>query len=77
MRRACLVVLTAVILVLTAAQEATPPFYALLPPDYPGPLIRVCHTEYGICLIPFTTQPGAPCECVTAGGTWVPGVTVH
>ena len=77
MRRACLVALMAVILGLTAAQEATPPFYALLPPDYPGPLIRVCHTEYGICLIPFTTQPGAPCECVTAGGTWVPGVTVH
>ncbi|TMQ18883.1 MAG: hypothetical protein E6K82_19615 [Candidatus Rokuibacteriota bacterium] len=76
MRHGYLAALVAVVLALTAA-ETTPPFYALLPSDYAGPLIRVCHTEYGICLIPFTIQPGAPCECVTAGGTWVPGVTVH
>lgn len=56
---------------------ATPPFYALLPFDYPGPLIRVCHTEDGICLIPSTIEPGAPCECVAAAGTRVPGVTFH
>ncbi len=37
-----------------AADVAASPFYELLPFDYPGPLIRVCRTEYGICLIPFT-----------------------
>lgn len=72
-----LAALVAVVLSVASVATATPPLYALLPPDYPGPLIRVCHTDYGICLIPFTIQPGAPCECVTAGGTWVPGVTVH
>ncbi len=78
MRHGHLAALMAVILGVTSAGvAATPPFYELLPSDYPGPLIRVCHTEYGICLIPFTIQPGAPCECVTAGGAWVPGVTVH
>jgi hypothetical protein len=46
-------------------------------PPYPGALIRVCHTDYGICLIPFTVQPEAPCQCVTAAGVWVPGLTVH
>ena len=77
MRYGCLAALVAVVLSVASAAMATPPFYALLPSDYPGPLIRVCHTEYGICLIPVTIQPGAPCECVTAGGTWVSGVTVH
>ena len=77
MRHGLLVALVAVVLGVASAQMSTPPFYALLPSDYQGPLIRVCHTEYGICPIPFTIQPGAPCECVTAGGTWVPGVTVH
>ena len=72
-----LVGLLTIALAAASAGAVTPPFYALLPSDYPGPLIRVCHTEYGICLIPFTIQPGAPCECVTAGGTWVPGVTVQ
>jgi len=77
MRHGYLVGLMAIVLGVTPVQMTTPPFYALLPSDYPGPLIRVCHTEYGICLIPVTIQPGAPCECVTAGGTWVSGVTVH
>jgi hypothetical protein len=77
MRQGYLTALVAVVLSLATAGGATPPLYALLPSDYPGPLIRVCHTAYGICLIPFTIQPGAPCECVTAGGTWVSGVTVH
>jgi hypothetical protein len=77
MRHALLVAVMAVILTLTSAEVATPPLYELLPSDYRGPLIRVCHTEYGICLIPFTTQPGAPCECVTVAGIWVSGVTVH
>ena len=72
MTRRCLVALIAMLLAV-----ATPPFYTLLPFDYPGPLIRVCRTEYGICLIPFTIEPGAPCECVTAGGVWVPGVSIH
>jgi len=74
---ALMVTLVAVGLGVASAATVTPQLYALLPSDYPGPLIRVCSTEYGICLIPFTIQPGAPCECVTAGGTWLPGVTVH
>ena len=77
MKHAYLTALMTVILTVTTAGVATPPFYALLPFDYPGPLIRVCRTGYGICLIPFTIQPGAPCECVTAGGTWVSGVSIH
>ena len=77
MRHGFLVTLTVIGLSMASAEMSTPPLYALLPSDYPGPLIRVCHTDYGICAIPFTIQPGAPCECVTAGGTWVPGVTVH
>jgi hypothetical protein len=35
-----------------------PQLYALLPSDYPCPLIRICSTEQGICLIPFTVAPG-------------------
>jgi len=77
MRHGSLVALIAVVLGVASSQMSTPPFYVLLPSDYPGALIRVCHTSYGICAFPFTIQPGAPCECVTAGGTWVPGVTVH
>jgi hypothetical protein len=81
MRSAYVVVLAAFILgvisAALAAEAAAPPFYKLLPFDYPGPLIRVCRTEYGICLIPFTIVPGAPCECVTADGIWVHGVSIH
>jgi len=81
MRSAYVVVLAAFILgvisAALAAEVAAPPFYKLLPFDYPGPLIRVCRTEYGICLIPFTIVPGAPCECVTADGIWVHGVSIH
>ena len=58
-------------------EVSTPPFFALLPFDYPGPLIRVCRTDYGICLIPYTIQPGTPCQCRAAGGTWLPGVSIH
>ncbi len=59
------------------ADETAPPQYELLPFDYPGPPIRVCRTKYGICLIPFTVVPGAPCECTTAGGEWVSAVSIH
>jgi hypothetical protein len=76
-RHGCLAALMTIILGATSSEVAPPPFYTLLPFDHRGPLIRVCHTEYGICAIPFTIQPGAPCECVTTSGTWVPGVTVH
>ena len=81
MRRPCLVAVMVAILgvaaVVTAAEMSTPPFFALLPFDYPGSLIRVCRTDYGICLIPYTIQPGTPCECQAAGGTWLPGVSIH
>jgi hypothetical protein len=77
MRHGLMAGLLTIVLAATSTDVAAPPFYALLPPDYPGPLIRVCHTQYGICLIPFTIQPGMPCQCVAADGTWVPGLTVH
>ena len=54
-----------------------PQLYALLPSDYPCPLIRVCSTEQGICLIPFTVAPGTPCHCQAADGAWVPGLCVR
>jgi hypothetical protein len=57
------------------AQEfPSPPLYQLLPHDYPYPLIRICYTYVGICLIPFTIQPGTPCECVASNGARVSGV---
>lgn len=60
MRHAFLVGLLATILAAGSSGVEAPPLYELLPPYYPGPLIRVCHTDYGICRIPFTIQPGAP-----------------
>ena len=54
-----------------------PQLYELLPHDYPCPLIRVCSTDYGICLIPFTIMPGTPCYCQAADGTWVSGLCVR
>jgi hypothetical protein len=54
-----------------------PQFYRLLPRNYPCPLIRVCSTDYGICLIPYPVKPGTPCQCQAASGVWVPGVCVH
>jgi hypothetical protein len=61
------------------AQETppAPPFYQLLPLDYPYPLIRVCSTQWGVCAIPVTVVPGTPCSCLTASGVWVPGVCVR
>ena len=49
----------------------------VLPHDYPCPLIRICHTDYGICLIPYTIAPGTPCQCQAANVTWVPGLCVR
>jgi hypothetical protein len=54
-----------------------PQLYALLPHDYPCPLIRICYTDHGICLLPFTIAPGTPCQCMAANGAWVPGVCVR
>jgi hypothetical protein len=62
----------------TGQQECPEPqLYALLPHDYPCPLIRICSTEAGICLIPFTVAPGTPCQCQAADRTWVQGVCVR
>lgn len=54
-----------------------PQLYVLLPHDYPCPLIRICSTDYGICLIPFTVAPGTPCQCQAWNGAWMSGVCVH
>jgi hypothetical protein len=54
-----------------------PQLYELLPHDYQCPLIRICSTDYGICLIPYTIAPGTPCQCMAANGTWVPGLCVR
>ena len=57
------------------AQEfPAPPFYQLLPHHYPYPLIRTCYTYAGICVIPFTIQPGTPCYCEASNGVRVSGV---
>jgi hypothetical protein len=61
----------------TGQQATAPLFYRLLPRDYPYPLIRVCATAWGICAIPATVPPGAPCQCLAANGAWVPGVCTH
>lgn len=58
-------------------QCPTPPFYALLPLNYPCSLIRVCSTQWGICAIRYTVQPGTPCYCQAANGAWLPGVCVR
>lgn len=61
----------------SAQQAPAPPFYQLLPADYPYGLIRVCSTQWGICAIPGHIAPGTPCHCRAANGQWVPGVCVH
>jgi hypothetical protein len=60
-----------------AQQLPEPPFYALLPHDYPYPLIRVCSTPQGICAVPVSIVPGQPCHCQRPDGIWVQGVCVH
>ena len=60
-----------------AQQLPEPPFYALLPRDYPYPLIRVCSTPQGICAVPVSIVPGQPCQCRRPDGIWVQGVCVH
>lgn len=77
-RLAVAVALIAMLSVPAVAQrfrEAT--LYELLPPDWPYPLIRVCSTDEGICLIPFTVPPGRPCRCQRADGVWIPGVCIR
>jgi hypothetical protein len=68
-------------LLATPAQSQTqcpePVLYELLPRDYPCPLIRICSTDYGICLIPYTIAPGTPCQCQASNGTWVFGLCVR
>ena len=61
----------------TGQQCPAPPYYALLPLNYEGTLIRTCATQWGICAIPFSVAPGTPCHCRAANGTWVPGVCVR
>lgn len=53
------------------------PLYQLLPADWPYPLIRVCSTDEGICLIPFTVPPGRPCSCQRSDESWVDGVCIR
>lgn len=57
--------------------ETPPAFYQLLPPSYPCLLVRTCATDYGVCAIPVNIQPGTPCACRAANGTWIPGVCVR
>jgi hypothetical protein len=57
--------------------ETPPAYYQLLPKNYPCLLIRTCATDYGVCAIPVTVQPGTPCSCRAANGQWFPGVCVR
>ena len=81
--RAIVLALAVVALALTevtlggAQQIPVPPFYALLPANYPYALIRVCSTPEGICAVPHTVLPGQPCQCVRSDGVWVQGVCTH
>jgi hypothetical protein len=74
---AVLVFILAIISGGLGAETQNPPLYELLPFNYPYPLIRVCRTDYGICLIPVGVAPGTPCECRAADGSWFPGVCIH
>ena len=74
---AAAILIVALVVPVTAQQYPSPPFYQLLPSDYPYPLIRVCSTQWGICAIPVSIQPGAPCSCLAAYGAWLPGVCVR
>ncbi len=82
-RRALSATLTAVGLVLAAAgtgagdEIPAPPFYELLPANYPYPLIRVCSTQEGICAVPYYLPPGEPCSCVRPDSVWVSGIVTH
>jgi len=71
--------LVAVALCIPAAGQQFPeaPLYQLLPEDWPYPLIRVCSTDEGICLIPFTVPPGRPCSCQRSDGSWVDGLCIR
>ena len=74
---AAAILILALVVPVAAQQYPSPPFYQLLPPDYPYPLIRVCSTQWGICAIPVGIQPGTPCSCLAAYGGWLPGVCVR
>jgi hypothetical protein len=71
------VLIIALVTPATAQQCPAPPFYALLPANYPCSLIRVCSTQWGICAIPYPVRPGTPCQCQAANGAWLPGVCTH
>jgi hypothetical protein len=71
------VLIVAVVTPAMGQQCPAPPFYVLLPLNYPCSLIRVCSTQWGICAIPYTIQPGTPCYCQAANGAWLPGVCSH
>ena len=55
------ILIVALVVPVAAQQYPSPPFYQLLPPDYPYPLVRVCSTQWGICAIPAGIVPGTPC----------------
>ena len=74
---AAAILIVALVVPVAAQQYPSPPFYQLLPPDYPYPLIRVCSTQWGICAIPAGIVPGTPCSCLAAYGGWLPGVCVR
>ena len=74
---AAAILIVALVVPVAAQQYPSPPFYQLLPPDYPYPLIRVCSTQWGICAIPAGIAPGTPCSCLAAYGAWLPGVCVR
>lgn len=69
--------IVAVAMPATGQQCPEPQLYKLLPFDYPCRIIRTCSTQWGICAIPFPVQPGTPCSCQAANGTWLPGVCVR
>ena len=71
------ILIVALVVPVADQQYPSPPFYQLLPFDYPYPLIRVCSTQWGICAIPAGIVPGTPCSCLAAYGGWLPGVCVR
>jgi len=61
----------------TQEQAPPPPFFELLPPGRDYPIARVCSTDQGICALPLTHPPGAPCSCRRSDGVMVSGVCTH
>jgi hypothetical protein len=60
-----------------AQEQQAPTLYELLPADKDYPIARVCSTDEGLCALPLTHPPGAPCSCQRTDGSWVAGVCTH